>query len=56
LIEWVARAIKKTSVGSYQVPMARLGAGDVLGELKIVEPQPSSASVAAVTLVTAVEM
>jgi CRP-like cAMP-binding protein len=56
LIEGIAQVIKNTSVGSYPVPIARLGAGDVLGELKIVEPRPSSASVTAVTEVTAVEI
>ena len=36
--------------------IAELRSGDVLGELKIVDPQPSSASVIAVTEVTALAM
>jgi CRP-like cAMP-binding protein len=55
LIEGVAQIIKTTSLGE-QMHMAELRSGDVLGELKIVDPQPSSASVLAVTEVTALVM
>ena len=34
--------------------MGEIGSGDVLGELKIVDPQPSSASIVAVTEVIAI--
>ena len=55
LIEGVAQIVKSTSIGE-QMHMAELRSGDVLGELKIVDPQPSSASVLAVTDVTALVM
>ena len=54
LLDGLAQLTKNTSVGSDQVRMGELRSGDVLGELKIVDPQPSSASVVAVTRVTAV--
>lgn len=53
LVEGFAQLTKNTSFGSGQVPMGELRSGDVLGELKIVDPQPSSASVVATTNVTA---
>jgi CRP-like cAMP-binding protein/membrane protease YdiL (CAAX protease family) len=49
-----AQLSKNTSLGSDQIQMGELRPGDVLGELKIVDPQPSSASVVAITAVTAV--
>jgi len=49
-----AQLSKNTSLGSDQMQMDELRPGDVLGELKIVDPQPSSASVVAITPVTAV--
>jgi CRP/FNR family cyclic AMP-dependent transcriptional regulator len=49
-----AQLSKSTSLGSDQMRMGELRSGDVLGELKIVDPQPSSASVVAITPVTAV--
>jgi len=54
LADGLARLTKKTSFGDDQIPMGELRSGDVLGELKIVDPQPSSASVVAVTPITAV--
>jgi CRP-like cAMP-binding protein len=54
LVEGLAQLTKKTSFGDGQIPMGELRSGDVLGELKIVDPQPSSASVLAVTPITAV--
>jgi CRP-like cAMP-binding protein len=56
LIDGVAQIVKSTSIGGEQMHMAELRSGDVLGELKIVDPQPSSASVVAVTEVTALVM
>lgn len=53
LVDGLARLLKKTSLGNEQIAMGELRPGDVLGELKIVDPQPSSASVSAVTQVTA---
>lgn len=53
LIEGVAQIVKSTSIGE-QMHMAELRSGDVLGELKIVDPQPSSASIVAVTEVIAI--
>jgi CRP/FNR family transcriptional regulator, cyclic AMP receptor protein len=49
-----AQLTKTTSAGGDQIRMGELRPGDVLGELKIVDPQPSSASVVAITPVTAV--
>jgi CRP-like cAMP-binding protein len=54
LVDGRAQLSKSTSFGDDQILMGELGCGDVLGELKIVDPQPSSASVLAVTRVTAV--
>jgi CRP-like cAMP-binding protein len=56
LIDGVAQVTKNTSIGGEQMRVAELRRGDVLGELKIVDPQPSSASVVAVTQVTAFAM
>jgi CRP-like cAMP-binding protein len=56
LIEGLAEVTKNTSIGGEQMRVAQLGRGDVLGELKIVDPQPSSATVVAVTQVTAFVM
>jgi CRP-like cAMP-binding protein len=56
LIDGVAQIVKTTSDGVEQMRMAELRAGDVLGELKVVDPQPSSASVVAVTEVTTLVM
>jgi CRP-like cAMP-binding protein/membrane protease YdiL (CAAX protease family) len=56
LIEGTAAVTKTTSIGDEQMRVAELGRGDVLGELKIVDPQPSSATVVAVTEVTAFAM
>ena len=54
LVDGLAQLTKSTSFGDDQIKMGELRPGDVLGELKIVDPQPSSASVLAVTEVTAV--
>lgn len=54
LVEGRAQLSKHTSFGSNQIRMGELQSGDVLGELKIVDPQPSSASIEAITPVTAV--
>jgi CRP-like cAMP-binding protein len=54
LADGLAQLTKNTSFGEDQIPLAELSAGEVLGELKIVDPQPSSASVVAATQVTAV--
>ena len=56
LIDGVAHVTKTTSISGDQMRMAELRSGDVLGELKIVDPQPGSASVVAVTQVTALAM
>jgi CRP-like cAMP-binding protein/membrane protease YdiL (CAAX protease family) len=56
LIDGVAQVTKNTSIGDAPMRIAELRSGDVLGELKIVDPQPSSASVIAVTQVTALAM
>ena len=56
LTEGSAVVTKTTSIGDEQMRVAELGRGDVLGELKIVDPQPSSATVVAVTEVTAFVM
>jgi CRP-like cAMP-binding protein/membrane protease YdiL (CAAX protease family) len=56
LIEGVAHVTKTTSIGDVQMRIAELRSGDVLGELKIVDPQPASASVVAVTQVTTLAM
>jgi CRP-like cAMP-binding protein/membrane protease YdiL (CAAX protease family) len=56
LMDGVAAVTKTTTIGDAQMRVAELHAGDVLGELKIVDPQPSSASVIAVTQVTALAM
>jgi CRP-like cAMP-binding protein/membrane protease YdiL (CAAX protease family) len=56
LMDGVANVTKTTSLGDAQMRIAELHSGDVLGELKIVDPQPSSASVIAVTEVTALVM
>jgi CRP-like cAMP-binding protein/membrane protease YdiL (CAAX protease family) len=56
LIEGAAEVTKNTSIGGVQMRIAALSRGDVLGELKIVDPQPSSATVTAVTQVTALAM
>ena len=56
LIDGVAQVTKTTSISGDQMRMAELRSGDVLGELKIVDPQSSSASVVAVTQVTALAM
>src|ERR1700683_1666011 len=52
----IAHVTKTTSIGGAEMTIAELGPGDVLGELKIVDPQPSSASVRAVTPVTALAL
>lgn len=54
LVDGLAQLTKSTSFSSDEVRMVEFRAGDVLGELKIVDPQPNSASVVAVTHVTAV--
>lgn len=54
LVDGRAQLTKSTSAGDDQMILGELAPGDVLGELKIVDPQPSSASVAAITPVTAV--
>jgi CRP-like cAMP-binding protein/membrane protease YdiL (CAAX protease family) len=56
LMDGVAHVTKTTSLGDGQMRIAELRPGDVLGELKIVDPQPSSASVIAATEVTALVM
>ncbi|GEM_PF-1339871 len=56
LIDGVAKVTKTTLLGDAEMQMAELGSGDVLGELQLVDPQPSSASVIAVTVVIALEM
>jgi CRP-like cAMP-binding protein len=48
-----AYVTKTTSIGEAQMRVAELQPGDVLGELKIVDLQPSSASIVAATRVTA---
>lgn len=54
IVDGLAQLTKSTSSRDGQTIMGELHSGDVLGELKIVDPQPSSASVLAVTQVTAV--
>jgi CRP-like cAMP-binding protein len=54
MVDGLAQFTKNTSFGDGQTIMGELHSGDVLGELKIVDPQPSSASVLAVTEVTAI--
>lgn len=54
IVDGLAQLTKNTSSRNGQTIMGELHSGDVLGELKIVDPQPSSASVLAVTQVTAV--
>jgi CRP-like cAMP-binding protein len=54
LVDGLAQLTKNTSFSRDKVRIIDFRAGDVLGELKIVDPQPSSASVVAVTHVTAV--
>ena len=49
LVDGLAQLTKSTSFSSDKVRMIEFRAGDVLGELKIVDPQPNSASVVAVT-------
>jgi CRP-like cAMP-binding protein len=56
VIEGVAEVTKNTSFGVGQMRIAEVHTGDVLGELQLVDPQPSSASVVAVTQVTALAM
>lgn len=56
VLDGVAHVTKTTSLGDGQMRIAELHSGDVLGELKIVDPQPSSASVIAATEVTALVM
>jgi CRP-like cAMP-binding protein/membrane protease YdiL (CAAX protease family) len=56
VIDGVAQVTKTTTVGDVQMRIAEVRSGDVLGELQIVDPQPSSASVIAVTEVTALAM
>jgi CRP-like cAMP-binding protein/membrane protease YdiL (CAAX protease family) len=56
LIDGVAHVTKTSSTGDVQMRIAVLGSGDVLGELQIVDPHPASASVVAVTHVTALVM
>ena len=56
LIDGVAHVTKTTSIGDAQMRIAELSSGDVLGELKIVDPQPASASVIAATQVTTLVM
>jgi CRP-like cAMP-binding protein/membrane protease YdiL (CAAX protease family) len=52
LTHGTAHVIKTTSTGDAQLTIAENGPGDVLGELKVVDPQPNSASIIAVTSVT----
>jgi membrane protease YdiL (CAAX protease family) len=54
LADGLAQLTKNTSFSADQIPLAELRTGEVLGELKIVDPQPSSASVVAATQVSAV--
>lgn len=54
IVEGVAQLAKQTSFNENQVRMLEFRAGDVLGELKVVDPQPNSASVIALTQVVAV--
>jgi CRP-like cAMP-binding protein len=54
LVDGRAQLTKSTSFSGDRVRMIEFAAGDVLGELKIVDPQPNSASVVAVTDLTAV--
>jgi CRP/FNR family transcriptional regulator, cyclic AMP receptor protein len=56
LVDGLARLTKHTSLVDDPITMGVLRAGDILGELKIVDPQPSSASVVAITPVAAVEI
>ncbi|HYZ24762.1 MAG TPA: cyclic nucleotide-binding domain-containing protein [Rhodopila sp.] len=56
LVNGVAQIVKQTPTGNAPVGLFYLHPGDTLGELKIVDPQPSSASVIAATPVTAVEI
>jgi len=54
IVDGRAQVTKKTSTGGDPMRMGEIGSGDVLGELKIVDPQPSSASIVAVTEVIAI--
>ena len=54
LVDGLAQLTKSTSFSGDKVRMIEFRAGDVLGELKVVDPQPNSASVVAVTHVIAV--
>lgn len=56
IVEGHAQLTKRTSFSDDRVPMVKFSTGDVLGELKIFDPQPNSASVMAVTHVTALEI
>jgi CRP-like cAMP-binding protein/membrane protease YdiL (CAAX protease family) len=53
LTDGIAHVTKTTLSGDAEMRIGELGPGDVLGELKIVDPEASSASVVAVTPVTA---
>jgi CRP-like cAMP-binding protein len=54
LLEGQAVLVKATSLGARPARIGELQVGDTFGEVKIVDRQPSSASVVAVTRVTAV--
>jgi membrane protease YdiL (CAAX protease family) len=49
LVEGRADLVKRASLGSAPSPIGELGVGDTFGEVKIVDRQPSSASVVAAT-------
>jgi CRP-like cAMP-binding protein/membrane protease YdiL (CAAX protease family) len=54
LVDGHAHLTKNTSFSGDTVRMTEFREGDVLGELKIIDPRPNSASVVSVTKVTAV--
>ena len=51
-----AELVKRSTLGEEQLRVGEIRRGDVVGELQIVDPKPSSASVRALTAVTAVSI